>query len=174
MTYLRHASRHLARTIEDDLKAWLGGAGWLSTPALWGTTPVQVRSVRMRESELTALSDKNIVGIFTGAESDDEAIQLGGGFCRTNIQMIIDVVAVNEAIGVALAADVKDYLSGRYPGGSRFFQLRDYTNSATGTPLPDWQVEVLSAVRQRPDTSEAKAFWQLILVELELTFPGDD
>lgn len=173
MTYVRHASRKLAWTLERNLRAQLDALGWITPPIAFNTTAVTITSRRIPESELTAITG-NMVGIFQGSESNDEPIQLGGGFQSTVIQMYVDVVAVNEAIGLALSSDIKDLLTGRRPGTSRFFLLREFDNDPAGEPVPDWSVEVTSVERQRPDNNQVKTFWQVLVANLEMTFPGDD
>ncbi len=170
---LRHASRHLARTLEDRIRAQLQGLGWFGPAVPFGTTPVTIYSRRLRESELVSITG-NIVGIFFGQETDDAATELGGGLLTSTTDMFVDIVAVNDPIGLALAADVKDLLSGRAAGMARMFPLRDYTADPAGVPLPDHMIEVVGVARQRPENAETKLFWQVLTAGLELTFPGEE
>ncbi len=169
---LRHISRHLQRTVEDRIRAELQALGWLGPSVPFGTTPISIYSRRLRDSELVALTG-NIVGIFFGRESDDSAAELGGGMLTTTTDLFVDIVAVNDPIGLALASDVKDFLTGRAPGATRMFPLRDYTSDPGGVPQPDAMVEVVGVERQRPENQETRLFWQVLIAGLELTYPGE-
>jgi hypothetical protein len=173
VTYVRHASRKLAWTFERNLRASLDSLGWITPPIAFSTTPVTITTRRIPESEMQAITG-NLVGVFFGAETDDAPFQLGGGYQVTSHQVFVDIVAVNEAVGLALAGDIKDVLSGRVPGKSRYFNLRDYDTDPGGILLPDWQVEVVEVERQRPDNNQVKLFWQVLVASLEMTFPGDE
>ncbi len=172
MTYVRHASRKLAWTFERNLRAHLTSCGWITPPIVFNTTPVTITTRRIPESEMQTITG-NLVGIFFGSETDDAPTQLGGGFSAVQHQVYVDAIAVNEAIGLALASDIKDFLTGRAPGLSRYFHLRDYDTDAGGTELPDWQIEITDVERQRPDNNQVKLFWQVLVATLEMTFPGD-
>jgi hypothetical protein len=172
MAYLRHASRHLQRTVEDRLRAQLNTLGWLGPSAPFGTTPITILSRRVRDSELTALTG-NIVGIFFGQEGEDTEAEMGGGMLRTSTDLFVDVVAVNDPIGLALASDVKDFLTGRATGTSRLFAVSDYTADPAGVPRSDYVVEVVDVSRERPDNTETRMFWQVVTATLEMTFSGE-
>jgi hypothetical protein len=172
MPALRHASRHLMRTVQDRVEAQLQTLGWLGPTVPFGTTPVTIYSRRLRESELVSITG-NIVGIFFGQETEDAEAELGGGILVTSTDLFVDIVAVNDPIGLALASDIKDFLSGRIPGAARMFPLRDYTTNPTGDPRDDHMVEVVGASRQRPENVESKLFWQVVTAGLELSFPGE-
>lgn len=171
-TYLRHSTRHLQRTLGDHITTHLQALGWLSEPAPFGTTPVVVMTRRFRESEATAITG-NLVAVTFGEEPDDEDLELGGGLEVSRTEMFIDVVAVNDPVGLALATDIKDLLSGRAPGTSRFLRVRDYTAVSTGVETAAYQVEIVAVQRQRPDISDIKQFWQTVVAGLEMTFPGN-
>lgn len=172
MTYLRHASRHLQATVEDRLRAQLTALGWFGPTVPFGTSPITIYSRRIKDSELTSISG-NIVGIFFGRETEDEEAELGGGLLQTTTDLIIDVVAVNDPIGLALASDVKDFLTGRADGTTRMFPVRDYTSAPGGTPRDDYMVEVINVERRRPDNTETRLFWQVVTAGLEMLFVGE-
>ncbi len=173
MPYLQHASRHVSKTVIDHITAYLGAQGWLSTPTMFGTPPFSIQTRRLRESELLTLTS-NTLGIFFGEESSDEAEELGGGLMQVRSQLYVDVISEKYAHGLAICQDIKDLLSGRAPGTSRFLVVRDYTSAPAGVPTPDHQVEFLQIERQRPENSEAKLSWQTLTATMELIFPGED
>lgn len=170
-TYLRHASRHLRQTLIDHVTAALVTGGWTGDPAPFGTTPVEIRSSRIREADLAPITG-NLVAISFGDEGEDEPVELGGGLVVSSSHMFIDVVAVGDAVGLALASDIKDLLSGRAAESTRFLTLNDYTSVPTGVAVPGYQIEIPSVVRQRPQNLDYKAFWQILVAVVELTFPG--
>ncbi len=173
MTYLRHSSRHLAQTVNDRIRDFLSGCGWLAAPP-FGTTPVEIITRRIRESELQSMTG-NKVGLFYSEESNDQPAELGGGLLRNATTLYADVIAVNDGVGLALASDIKDCLSGRVIGWPRIIRLRDYTANPTGVELPDHVIEFVDVQRRRPSESEARTlFWQVITADIELTFPGED
>lgn len=173
MSYVRHVGRHLRRTMIQRLTTQMGSLGWLADPGPMGATPVEILTRRARESELQAITG-NVLGIYFGQESDDEAAQLGGGLLTVTTLMACDVVATKDAYGISIASDVKDFLSGRTPGGTRMFPLLDFTTDDDGVPLADHMVEVTKVTRQRPENVETKLWWQVLVAELELTIPGDE
>lgn len=173
MTYLRHTSRHLAKTINERVTEYLTTLGWTIAPP-FQTTPVEIVTRRIRESELQSISG-NKVGLFYADETDDQAAELGGGLMQNTTHMLVDVVAVNDGIGLALSSDIKDCLSGRLSDYPRIVKLRDYTTNPLGDPLDDHILEFVSVSRERPQSVDARQlFWQVIVAEVQLTFPGEE
>lgn len=172
MTYLRHATRHLRRTLIDRVTGHLDDLDWTTTPPL-GAEPLTIVTRRVRESEqITA--DANLVGIYFGEESDEAAAELGGGLSTVTTRMVCDVIAANDTYGLAISSDIKDCLTGRAPDYARVFPLRDYTTEQAGVPRDDYTIEVVEVTRQRPETSETRMWWQVVVASIELTILGGD
>ncbi len=169
---LRHASRHLAKTVTDRITDYLVGLGWTTAPP-FGTTPVEIVTRRFRESEMQALTG-NKVGLFFAEETDDEPAELGGGLMRNRTTLFADVIAVNDGVGLALSSDIKDLLTGRVIGWPRMIKMRDYTTNPAGDVLEQWIVEFTDVQRQRPAQDLRAQFWQVVTADIELTFPGEE
>ncbi len=172
MAYVRHLPRHLRKTVNDHIVAHLTALGWFNDPATLNSRPVKMYLRRIRDSELIEISG-NAVGIFWGAESNDEAEELGGGLMKFNGTFYVDVIASEDGVGLALSSDIKDLLTGRAPGTARLLQLNDYS-TAPPTALPDHLVEFVEVKRQRPEQNEVEQFWQVLVVDVEVVFPGED
>ncbi len=173
MPYLQHSSRHLARTVTEHIRGRLATLGWLAAPAPLGATPFTVETRRLRESEVQAITS-NTLGIFFGEESDDEPFELGGGNMRMETTFYCDIIAEKQGIGLAVASDIKDLLTGRVPGLARMITLRDYTTDPAGVPQDDYLIEFVQVSRARPENSETKLNWQILTCTLELVFPGEE
>jgi hypothetical protein len=169
---LRHSSRHLAKTVIDRITDHVVGLGWTTAPP-FGTTPVEIVTRRFRESELQALTG-NKLGLMFSDETDDEPAELGGGLLQNRTTLYADVIAVNDGVGLALASDIKDLLTGKVIGQPRMFKMRDYTTNPAGDPLDEWVVEFLDVRRQRPSQDLRAQFWQVVTADVELTFPGEE
>lgn len=172
MTYLRHAPRHLHRTLIDRVSGRLVALGWTTTPPL-GAQPLTILTRRVRESEQIA-AEANMVGISFGEESDEAEVELGGGLASVTTRMVCDIIAANDSYGLAISSDIKDCLTGRAPGFSRVFKLRDYTTDQAGVPRDDCMIEVTEVTRQRPESSEARMWWQVLVAQIELVTAGGD
>lgn len=172
MTYLRHAPRHLRRTLIDRVSGRLVDLGWTTTPPL-GAQPLQILTRRVRESEQIP-AEANMVGIYFGEETDEAEVELGGGLSSVTTRMVCDVIAANDTYGLAISSDIKDCLTGRAPGFSRVFRLRDYTTDQAGVPRDDHMIEILEVTRARPEQTEARMWWQVVVAQVELVMAGGD
>ena len=172
--YFRHSSRHLQTAATDRVENHLKALGWIgpqdSTP--FGATPVKFVRRRIEETDLQSVTP-NMVAVMFGDEDDDRELELGAGLLGITFPMWIDVVGDSDPIGLALAGDIKDNLTGRYPGTSRFLEVRDYTTSRVGVPVPGWRAEFVEVIRSRPQVEAWRKFWQVINVTVEVTFPGN-
>ena len=171
MTYLRHAARHVQEGLADDLEAALGDLGWTGTNVPFGTRALEVVRRRMDESEMKSITD-NLAAISWGDEPDYTEAELGGGLVSVEHVMFVDIVGVNDSISLAIAADVKDVLSGVAPGTTRFHVVRDYAQTPPAQVL-GWQVEVDDVVRERP-AAEWRRFWQVVKATATVYFPGPE
>ncbi len=173
MTYLRHSMRHAQQSVVDDITARLDTLGWRTGggDAPFGEDPVVV-SVEPLHPENREPVRGNMVIISFGDSPDDESEELGGGLMLTETVLFVDCIGSSDAVSLALAEDVKDYLAGRAPGTSRYRPLMDYTSSPA-VVADGWQLEFSGVIRERP-LNPWQAHWQIIKATVEIRFIGDD
>lgn len=169
--YLRHAPRHIQETIADNLEAALNALRWFGpTDVPFGTKALDFQRKRMDESEMRAITGNTAV-ISWGDEPDWNAEELGGGLVSVQHVLYVDVVGVNDPIALAIAADIKDVLSGA-DGHSRFHRIRDYAQDPPAE-VPGWQAEVEDVIRERP-TADWRRYWQTIKATATVYYPGPE
>lgn len=171
MAYLRHAARHIQQTLMDDLEDDLRTLGWLDDPP-FGTEALRIQRGRMDESEMKA-AEGNLVAMSFGDEPDFTPRELGGGLQSVEHVMFVDCLGVSDSIALALAGDVKDLLAGEAPDTTRFHVVRDYSSSATGTPVVGWLCELEDVVRERP-LADWRRGWQVVKATAVVYFPGNE
>lgn len=151
MTFLRHASRHVHQSMVDMLTAQLTTLGWASDQPPFGADPIQIITTRpfagTRLSEHIGTTGTTVV-ISLGSELVPDQQELGGALASQDYPFFIDVFSDKEAIGLAVATDIKDILLGRLPGTHRFLTVVD---QVSGTDVPDWQVEINDVERVSPE-----------------------
>lgn len=170
-TPLRQVSRHLQQTVSLRLKAALTDFGWLSDPTPFDSAPFVLRLGRMTEKELAEIKP-NFAAVTFGDEPPEEEQELGGGLSLLRTQVAVDVIPDSEALGLALASDVRDVMYGKFPDWPRVFPLRDYSLDPAGVPTDDYVIEFVDVARRRPDQAEGRLHWQQVIADIELTMPG--
>ena len=175
---LRHVSRHLQLTITRYLRKALTDMGWVEpeAPAV-RTVPVPFsgraftfQTGRRSEADMVAI-EPNLIAVTFGEEPDPEEQELGGGLVIQQSALVCDIIPANEPIGLAIASDVRDVLTGRYPGYRRFTPLLDYT-TAGGVEVPGYQIEFSDVQRRRNDGQDFRLNWQQVIALIELHMPG--
>lgn len=176
-TGLRHFSRHLHATVQDQIKAHLQACGWLPptvpNPAfvtLFGAQPVTFQRQRPEESLLQSIK-ANLVTVSFGGQGNDQDEQLGGGMVSQEHVFFVDVYAENDAVAVALAEDVRDLLAGRTAAG-RFFRVQDHTALPT-TPVLGYLGEYDEVFREPAARELANVRWQIVRATAYVTMPGE-
>lgn len=170
MTFLRHAGRHIQKTILDYLTEQLDELGWRdaeTTP--FGATPVTIVSHsvvmgdRLDETQVAA----GLISVTLGDELSSSMEELGGPLAVQEYPIFIDIFQDNEATTTALATDVRDIFMGRFDGSQRFLPV---INGATGAVVAGWMIEFEDVERVRPETT-LPYFWQVVKVTATTYFP---
>lgn len=170
---MRHFSRHLQATIQNQVERHLVATGWLpdGSPGfvtLFGAQPVTFQRQRPDESLLKSVT-ANLVTVSFGTQSDDEDEQMGGGLVAQDHSVFVDVYAENDAIALALAEDVRDLFVGRTAAG-RFFRIVDQT---TATPVLGYLGEYDEVLRAPADRELPNVRWQLVQATALVHMPGE-
>jgi len=169
MTYLRHAGRHVHKTVMDYLDAQLTALNWRSaTNSPFGATPITLvgRPVLMGDRVDDAVAP-GLVAISLGDELAPEMEEVGGPLSTQEYPFFVDIFGDNEATALALATDVRDIFMGRLPGTKRFLRVK---NGATGADVVGWQLEFEDVERVRPETT-MPYHWQVVKVTATTYFP---
>lgn len=172
---IRHFSRHLHATIQDQVEQHLIATGWLPAPGavgfvtLFGALPVTFQRQRPDEETLKVV-EPNLVTVSFGGQTNDEDVQMGGGVVSHEHIVFADVYAENDAIAVALASDIRDLLAGRTSAG-RFFRVRDHSVS-TKPVIPDHLGEYEEVFREPADRQLPTARWQIVRATALIHLPG--
>jgi len=164
--YVRHAARYVRASMEAVVSTFLDEFGWCGPNVPFGAQPVTVMLRPPKQAELKPVSG-NVVFISHGDEADYEDMQLGGGLLRVEHVLFVDILAENDGIALAIAADLKDRLAGLI-GGTRFLRP---TNPATDQALPGFLGEFDDVVREQPNPDLGA--WQSVKATLVLDFGGD-
>jgi hypothetical protein len=176
MTYLRHATRHIQKTIIDRVRAGLVTDGWLDhAPGQgpFGTDDITFYARRIAESEMTSGNSGNLVAVFFGNEPDDIPQELGGGVTLIEHILYCDVVGSDDSLSLAIASDIKDRLSGLAPGTSRFEPVYDYTADPR-TPVSGYQIEFVDVQRIRPEGDDYRRLWNSVGAMAEVLLTGNE
>lgn len=169
MTFLRHAGRHIHKTVLDYLDVQLTALDWRSaTNSPFGATPITMisRPVVMGD-RLDEAIKPGVVAVSLGDELASTMEEVGGPLAVQEYPFFIDIFQDNEATAVALATDVRDIFMGRLPGTKRFLPVK---NGATGATVPGWQIEFEDVERVRPETA-MPYHWQVVKVTATTYFP---
>lgn len=121
---MRHRQRHLHRTVYKHVQAALTEGGWIQQPINWGQPAVTMMDYEPQEAGETPAY--NTVAVSIGTQGETEAFELGGGLHVCEYTVFIDVYPTKEAIGVAIADDIKDALT------EYIIPLRDYSTTTDG------------------------------------------
>jgi hypothetical protein len=170
MTFLRHAGRHVHKTVLDYLTAQLDDLGWrdaATTP--FGATPVTIisRPVYMGDKLDATQIAPGVVAVTLGDEGAPSEEELGGPLSLQEYPIFVDVFGDNEATTLALATDIKDIFMGRFEGSQRFLRVK---NGSTGVEVAGWRMEFEDVERVRPETSQPY-HWQVVKVTATTYFP---
>lgn len=173
MAYLRFATRHLQASVANHIATALAQLGWTGTagPVPLGTTAAVVTTRRLRAEEAVV---GNLVAISFGDEPDEDPLELGGGLVAIEHHLFVDCVGIEEPHALSLASDVKDLLTGRAPGTSRFITLRDYTSDAVGTPVLGHTLEAEDVMRDKPNGPDWRAKWHVVKATITHTYLGQE
>lgn len=173
MTYLRFAARHAQRSLTDALGLWLTSTGWLGPAGVvpFGVDPFVLTVGRLDESAIRTVTG-NMINVSFAGETDDLDEELGGGLMSTEMVLFVDIIADTDGVAVAVGADVKDRLTGRAPGTSRFVDVRDQTTTPA-LVVPGWRMELLDVTRERANEA-LRPNWYVVKATAVLTFPGED
>lgn len=172
MTYLRHAVRHIRESVLDRIHDGLTADGWLGPDVPFGAVAVQWVPTRMKESDLYTV-DGNIVSVGFGSEPASTPLELGGGLIQVDHLVLVDVVAVEDSLSLAIAADIQDRMSGLKPDTSCFEPVYDYT-AEPRTAVVGWQIEFTDVRRVEPGGEDRKRNWNVVSSMCEVTLEGNE
>lgn len=173
MPYLRHAPRHIQRTLQDHIHYHMDLLGWFGTPAPFGTSPARWITARIDEALGSSAVAGNVLAVTFGDELDDEEAQLGGGLAYYDLPLFVDCVGESEPVALAMASDVKDVLSGRAPDTSRFVKVREYTTADAGVAVPWIQLEMTDVIREKGMGADWRGRWHTVKATVVVTHPGE-
>lgn len=171
MTYLRFAARHVQRTLEDHVQGVLNGLGWLGPEVPFGEPAVTFQRGFLPEAEGRSITG-NLVAVSFGHEPDDVPQELGGGLKTVEHYLFVDVIGRSETAAMAIASDIKDALSGRAPGASRYVPVYDYALTPRAA-VTGHIIELTGVIREKPDTVEYRRNWHVVKATAEHTSVGD-
>ena len=132
MQIIRHRQRHLHATIVRHVRQALDESGWLHDPVNWGQPPVTLLDYEPQQAGQTPAY--NTVAVSIGTQDSDLPYELGGGIYTCRYTVFIDVYPTKEAIGVAIADDIKFAIT------EEIIPLRVFSTDADGTEI-DAQIE---------------------------------
>lgn len=164
---IRFATRYVQHSIGQVVRTFLDEYGWTGATPPFGTSPVTFHAAAPKPSDLKAL-DGNDVFVSFGDEGDHRAMELGGGLLRVEHVVFVDVIAVDESIGLALACDIKDRMTGLF-GGTRYLRPKD---PATGLQLDGYLGEFTDFQRYQPSGEQRS--WHAVNGSCLMDFPGEE
>lgn len=153
---MRHRQRHVHASIVQFLRTNLDTDGWITPPVNFGGPSVIVLDYQPMEAGETPAY--NTVAVSMGDENPDVAAELGGGLTRTEYTVFVDVVTEKVPVAVALADDIKAYLT------DEIIPLRDFTTDTAGV-VTTAQIEfesVLVEVIATATTTLDKRSWRAV------------
>ena len=168
---MRYLSRHLQATVQDLVERHLAALGWLDpADAPFGALPVIVQRARPSESQLQAI-EPNLVAVSFGEQGDETDAELGAGVTSSDHVLFVDVLAESGGVGLALAEDVRDLLTGRasYDGrtASRYFRVEDQ-RTAPPTPVDGLLAEWAEVFREPAERQLPGTDWQVLRASIVL------
>lgn len=170
MTWLRHAPRHVHRTVFDHIEAQLASLGW----SVEATTPFGAPPVTMIDApvvdgdQIRKQAKAGTVFVTLGDEPAPSEEELGGPLHSQEFVIFLDVFMDAHSHAVALASDIRDILLGRI-GGKRILQV---VNQITGDPHPGWVIELDDVERSMPEQKLA-LHWQVVKVTARVFYPEE-
>jgi hypothetical protein len=169
MTYLRHAARHVQRTVYNYLTAQLTDLGWLTA----GSTPygLPVPQLYVGRPFIGSQLDNKIVppmvAVSMGSEFSPTLEELGGPLSTQEYPIFCDVFMDEEGAAVALAADIRDAFLGRHATSKTSIPV---VNQADSTSVQDWRLHFEDVERIAPEHGFPLA-WQSVHVTASVKFP---
>lgn len=121
---MRHRQRHVHRTIYDHLKTALTELDWIGGTAPWGQPSVVLIDYEPQAAGKTPAD--NTVSVSIGHQGPSDPYELGGGIHECRYTVFIDVYPTTEAVGVAIADDIKDAID------EYTIPLLDFTTASDG------------------------------------------
>ena len=164
MTYLRHSSRAVRKTVSDYIQAEVAALGWTDPATTPFNAPVAdfITSIP-RDYESWRQMEPGKVAITFGDEENPAEEELGGPLHSFMLTTFVDVYMEKDAHALTLASDIKDKLLGR-DGGKR---VHTVTDPATGLTVDDWQMEIYSVTMGR---MEGFLAWYVITAMFEVRY----
>lgn len=156
MQTIRHRQRHVHATIFRHLRLALDENGWITPPVNWGQPPVTLLDYEPQQAGETPAY--NTVAVSIGHQDEDVPEELGGGIYSCRYTVFIDVYPTKEAIGVAIADDIKFSIS------QEIIPLRVFDTTADGVEV-DAQIEfedVVVEVIPSAATTLDKRSWRAV------------
>ncbi len=179
--YVRHVSLRLQEAVTRHLRKAMTELGWLdptvgnrTLPVPFGADPFRWQVGRLPESDPRSTIKPNLLALSFGEEPPEEEQELGAGLVMLQTALQVDVVPENEALGVAVANDLRDVLTGRLPGYRRGMDLRIYDGDPDGTIAPGYWIAFEEVSRHRNDSVDFRLDWQQVTCLVELYLPGWD
>lgn len=169
MTFLRHAPRHIQRTIFDYLTGQLTDLHWLTA----GQTPfgLAVPEILVGRPFIGGQLDNKIkppmVAISMGNEMPPALEELGGPLSTQEYPIFCDVFMDEEGAAMALAADVRDAFLGRHATSTTSIPV---VNQITGDPVENWRIYFEDIERVAPEHTFPLA-WNSVHVTANVYFP---
>lgn len=106
---MRHRTRHIHKTLVEHVRSVLNTTDWLDEPPtnFPGVNTEPVTLVDYEPQYLGEVPAYNTVAVSLGDQGSDDDYQLGDWSKVVRIPLFVDVYPINEAIGVAIADDLK-------------------------------------------------------------------
>ena len=126
MSWLRHAPRHVHRTVFDHVEAQLASLNWTNAAA----TPFGAPAVTLVDTpivdgdQIRQQAEAGKVFVTLGDEPAPSEEELGGPLHSQEYVIFFDVFMVAHGHAVSLASDIRDILLGRI-GGKRHLAVID-------------------------------------------------
>lgn len=131
---MRHRSRHLHATFLDLTISGLTTLGWITSPVIFGTTPVTI--VDYQPDVRGVAIAPNTVAVTLGdapADSDEELGGQSGGLRSGFYPIFFDAYMVEESLSLAMCDDIRQLFD---------LKIGQVVDHATGTPDPQVQYQV--------------------------------
>lgn len=169
MTFLRHAPRHVQRSVVNYLTDQLAALDWFTA----GEVPFGLAPITIAESRpfIGGQLDNGIVppmvAISMGNEVAPDLEELGGPLSSQDYPIFCDVFTDEEGSALALATDVRDAFLGRHATSSTSIPV---INQVTATPVADWRIHFEDIQRVAPEHTFPLS-WHSVHVTANVYFP---
>lgn len=169
MTYLRHAPRHVQRTVYDYVHEQLADLKWFTA----GETPfgLAVPQISVGRPFIGSKLDNKVnppmVTISMGNEMPPDLEELGGPLSTQEYPIFCDVFMDEEGAAVALASDIRDAFLGRHATSKTSIPV---VNQITGEPVQNWRIYFEDVERVAAEHTFPLA-WNSVHVTANVYFP---